>query len=147
MTGKVKRAIAEAMVGRGLVAEPYTMPEKINGKKPKLVSVKENLVRIQEHDPIDFLLRLMAGEPMKYHHIDEAGRKVTEYAPVNPKDRVRIAMYLTGKLLPQMHIVKDMNGEDSDDVDGFDALVDEAIGRGKRKQIEGSAEALGKKSN
>lgn len=146
----VTTVIQQAMEQKGLVAEPYTVAQRVNGKKPKVTSLRENLIRISEHDPIDFLLRIMAGENVRCKYIDGDGEEHVEFIPVPVKERISIAKFLTSKIMPQMHVVKELKDGDpdaDDGKDGFEALVDEAIGRGKRKQIEGSAAVLGKKPN
>jgi hypothetical protein len=143
---KVSRIISEAMVDQGLVAQPYDAPSHINGKPTKVVTVRDNIIRIQASDPIAFLMNVMDGRPLTQTFISPEGEVMQTYIDVPAKERIKAAMFLAGKLMPQMHLVQAVaSGEESkvNGKTGFEALVDEALNRGR--QISASTEALGKK--
>lgn len=144
MKSKAKQAIENALEDRGLVAQPYSVPDTINGKPVRVVGVRENVIKIQMYDPIEFLGRVMAGEPIPTTYIDEEGQVSKSFEIASLKERVSIAKFMANKIMPSMHVIKDLrDGDDSPGKTGFDALVDEALKRGR--QITNGAQTLGKK--
>lgn len=143
MKGKVRQAIENALEDKGLIAHPYTAPEAINGKPVRVVGVRENILKIQMYDPIEFLGKVMAGEPIPSIYVDEQGVITRTFEVANLKERISIAKFMASKIMPSMHVVKDLRDEDAPGKTGFDALVDEAINRG-RQTINGT-KALGSK--
>lgn len=143
MKGKVRQAIEQALEDKGLVAHPFTAPAAINGKPVRVVGVRENILKIQMYDPIEFLGKVMAGEAIPSVYVNEDGStsQTFEFAPL--KERIAIAKFMASKIMPTMHVVNDMRNNDDPGKTGFDALVDEAINRG-RQTLNGT-KALGPK--
>jgi hypothetical protein len=127
---KIQRIISEA-IGGSLVAEPYEVPTHLNGRKTRVVSVRENIIKIQAHDPINFLINVMNGEPIPLHVVDEKGEVTTEYLNVPVKERVRVAMHLSNKVMPTIQLTQAVASDDefAPAKTGFDALVDMALKR------------------
>jgi len=146
MKSRVHKLINEAIENRGLIAEPFSAPEQINGHKTKVISVRENIIKIQSCDPITFLIKVMNGEPLPVHYIDEKGERLTHYMPIKAQERIRAAIFLADKIMPTMHLVKAVSEDEPPVKTGFDALVEETVNRGRR-QITNSTKVLGSKSS
>jgi hypothetical protein len=129
--GKVKHAIREAMRERGLVAEPFDAPALIDGHKTRVVSVKANILKIQAHDPISFLIQVMNGDPIPCHNINAEGVVETEHWCAPLKERISVAKFLSSKVMPTMHLIKAVDDEEAPVKSGFDALVDAALKRAR----------------
>ena len=129
MKHKFQRMLNDALNGEATVA-PHVEVATINGKKPRLVSVHDNLVTISEHNPIDFLVKVMNGEPIPAISIDNEGNSSVEYDLPTLKVRIDIAKYLGNKLMPAMHVHKVIDDTIEPPKTGFEALVDRAIRRG-----------------
>jgi len=127
---KVQRIITEAINGT-LVAEPYEVPDKINGRRSRVISVRENIVKIQTHDPINFLIDVMNGKPIPTHIIDESGNVHIEYDSVSTKERIRVAIHLSNKVMPTLQLTQAVSADDemAPVRTGFDALVENALKR------------------
>lgn len=147
MTGIVKKAVRAAMEQRGGHVQ-IIAPDKINGKTPKVVEVRDHIIRIQECDPLSFLMEAMRTGQVPYHNIDQDGNVDTQYAMVKPGERISIAKFLTDKLVPASQVMEVIHRETSpvdDNRSSFQKLVDEAINRG-RPAPEGP-KVLGSKSH
>lgn len=145
MKSKVQRAIQHALEDKGLVAHPYTAPETINGKPVRVVGVRENILKIQVYDPIEFLGKVMSGQPIPSYYIDEFGKILETFEVANLNQRITIAKFMASKIMPSMHVIKDLRDDDTPGKTGFEALVDEALNRGR--QTVNGAKTLGPKSS
>jgi len=130
----MRRSSIKDIVRAAKRGEPDIIPPvKVQpGSNVKLIPVKNHLLKIQEYDPIGFLAKVMRGEAIDFHHIqqDEDGNLVDRVAYMIPKmsERVEAAKFLSSRLLPTMHAHKIMKEPDEqDDVKDFGKLVERAV--------------------
>lgn len=130
---KVQQAIEDAMADRGMITTPVELPDRINGKKPKLRAVRDHLIMVQESKPVEFLMHLMTTGACDFKSVDEDGIVTDHVIPLKPSERIKIAQFLANKLMPSMQVIKVINETTEPDAqkNGFEALVDRAIDRSR----------------
>lgn len=75
-----------------------------NYRAPTLAG--EILHIMHECDPIQFLSDIVNGMPLPHYKVNADGSVDTHYAVPAMKDRVRVAMFLANKYLPNVQVVK-----------------------------------------
>lgn len=114
----VKRRIEDVIgseitqVGRPLVISGNDRPggaqrREVVVQRPPTVSVKENLLRIQEEaDPLGFLIAVQQGDLLPVTYVSDDGHVVTEYHQAGIDQRISVAKFLAAKVLPTLSVTK-----------------------------------------
>jgi hypothetical protein len=107
---KLGQAIDSALGGgtnTPLVYLPPGQRTQTRVNKPTKLDVKDQLIRIQhEADPVGFLIAAMNGEAFQVHIITEGGEQISVPMQASMKDRIKIAMHLADKLMPNLNLHK-----------------------------------------
>jgi len=83
-------------------------------------TVKENHVRILQHDPLGFLIAIMHGQPIPRFKITDRGAVEVHYEMADLHTRIQVSKFLANKVT-----MKNVDATDKkfQDVDEWDALV------------------------
>jgi hypothetical protein len=126
MRKKKNHPLLEQAIERGLRGEvpdaQVYRPKKINGRpvrevaivrRQQLPDVRGEMLRIlTEADPIGFLIAVTQGMAFETHFITKTGDVVTEYEYADLKERIKVARYLTDKVIPKLAVVRHIVPED-----------------------------------
>lgn len=125
---KLHQVVDEAINGAKDVTLT-SVPATVNGQITQVVSVRENIVKIQSYDPIQFLCKVMADGMMPVSFVTEDGEVKTQYVPVHPNKRIEAAKFLAGKIMPTMQMVKVLNEGDKTAQDTADDAFAQMVKR------------------
>ena len=118
----IKKMLQHVREGDPVIHAPVSAKARV-----QLREVRDILVEVQSYNPIEFLGKIMQGEPVPSKYIDEDGNEHITFLVPAMKDRVRAAQFLANKMIPTMHAHKIVN--EREDNNEFDTMVERAIAK------------------
>lgn len=104
---------------------------------------------MHECDPIQFLSDIVNGIPLPHYVVKEDGAVETYYNTPSMRDRVRVAMFLANKYLPNVQVVKHdhalsptQEGERTATPGGFATILAKAARANERAQLQRRSEDI-----